>query len=122
MAAATTTESTSTAELRREFARLRRNALTFATREEWMAEVTNRAYRLSDDEEPSPLDWAEAALHATTPCHRCHGTGTYCWGGNVNGKPAHSGTCYQCEGKGRQDQDDFRRNYGHILFSISRAI
>jgi hypothetical protein len=43
MAAATTTESTSTAELRREFARLRRNALTFTTREEWMAEVTNRA-------------------------------------------------------------------------------
>ena len=126
MATATTTTTTNkatfTAELRREFATLRRNALTFATRDEWMSEVSARACKLSDGETPTPSDWVQAARHATTRCDRCHGSGVYNWGGTVNGKPVHTGTCYQCGGVGRQGQDDYKRNYGHILYSISRAI
>ena len=33
-------------------------------------------------------------------CYRCGGSGTYSWGGTVNGVPVHSGQCYACQGGG----------------------
>ena len=46
---------------------------------------------------------------ARVKCDRCHGTGTYTWGGTVNGIPAHQGVCYHCEGKGYQTPADVKR-------------
>jgi hypothetical protein len=34
----------------------------------------------------------------------------------------HSGPCYRCEGKGRQDQDDFCRNRTYDRHAIRRAL
>jgi hypothetical protein len=122
MATASTTETISTAELRREFATLRRNALAFATRDGWMSAVSAIAREMADGDDPTPMQWVLSAREASTECERCRGTGVYKWGAVVNGKPTHTGTCYQCCGAVRQGQDDYKRNYGHILYSISRAI
>lgn len=43
-------------------------------------------------------------------CEKCRGTGTYCWGGTVNGRPVHSGRCHSCGGTGRQTRRDILRN------------
>ena len=32
------------------------------------------------------------------PCDRCGGTGTYVWGGMINGNPQYAGVCYKCGG------------------------
>lgn len=45
-------------------------------------------------------------------CYQCGGSGIYAWGGSINGKPRHHGTCYRCQGKGHQTTaDDKRNNY-----------
>jgi len=69
----------------------------------------------------SPAEYVGAAAEATTICNRCHGTGTYAWGGTVNGKPVHTGDCFRCEGKGVQDQDDYRRCIAYDRHAIRRA-
>jgi len=43
-------------------------------------------------------------------CPKCRGTGTYAWGGTVNGKPVKSGPCHSCRGTGRQSHAQIRRN------------
>ena len=45
------------------------------------------------------------------PCYRCNGTGVYRWGAVINGKSAHSGACYACQGGGEDppNQGRFRR-------------
>jgi hypothetical protein len=73
-------------------------------------------------ETATPADWIDAAGTTTLECNRCRGTGIYCWGGTINGKPVHTGDCYQCGGAGTQDQDDMHRNRAHVLHAISRAI
>ena len=35
-------------------------------------------------------------------CDRCHGTGIYVWGAIVNGNPQHAGTCFKCNGSGKE--------------------
>ena len=54
-------------------------------------------------------------------CDRCSWTGTYRWGATVNGKIAHEAECYQCQGKGYQDQEDQKRNYGYNMHLIRSA-
>lgn len=53
-----------------------------------------------------------AALTVTAPpCYRCGGTGVYCWGAVINGKSAHSGPCFACQGGGEfpPSQGRFRK-------------
>ena len=108
-------------ELRSEFAYLMRNSGQSAMRSEWLAEVEKVAVKLAGNDSPEPMEYVEAARIATTKCDKCGGRGEYYWGGSTNGKPKHTGVCFRCEGKGRQNQDDFKRNYGHDLYSISNA-
>jgi hypothetical protein len=70
----------------------------------------------------TPRDWVDAAEAATLPCERCHATGIYTWGGTVNGRPVHSGTCHHCGGSGMQDLDDMFRNRAYVLHSIRSAV
>lgn len=118
-----TAKTTTISRMRAEFATMRRNAGFCATREEWNASVVavmeSRGIGSSD---ATPAQWLDAARDARTACERCNGTGTYSWGGTINGKPVHTGDCYQCEGRGTQGQDDYRRNYGYTLHMIVNAI
>jgi hypothetical protein len=43
---------------------------------------------------------ASAIKPAAGSCTRCGGSGTYVWGGSINGVPMYSGTCYRCGGCG----------------------
>lgn len=99
------TTSQSLLAMRFEFKHLRSNATSQATEKDWMAEVRKLA-----GPDATPEKWLEAARKATTKCDHCSGTGIYSWGACVNGKMTHSGTCFRCEGKGRQGQDDYKRN------------
>jgi hypothetical protein len=122
----TTTHETPVAEmtlteLREEYRILRRNSEISATHEEWDAAVERGARKLSGCDSPEPMEYVESARAAVTCCDKCHGTGEYQWGGTINGKPVHTGVCYRCEGKGHQNQDDYRRNYVHTCHAIRRA-
>lgn len=52
-------------------------------------------------------------------CAKCKGTGMYCWGASVNGKFANQGTCYSCEGTGRQDANKIVRNHVYNKHKIA---
>ena len=54
-------------------------------------------------------------------CGKCRGTGKYSWGGTVNGKPRHAGTCYSCQGTGRQDRRQIVRNATYNRHKIRRV-
>ena len=43
---------------------------------------------------------ASAPKVSAPSCYRCGGSGTYTWGGSVNGVPVHSGACFACQGGG----------------------
>lgn len=116
-----TLEEMTVAELRYEFTILRRNALYSATEAEWKDAVATIAYRLSDGEYPEAIEWVQAARRARTECPKCHGTGEYHRGGTHNGIPKFSGCCNRCEGKGEQNQDDYRRNFGYDRYAIASA-
>jgi hypothetical protein len=103
-------------QLRNEFKILQRNATYHVSLDVWR-EAVNKLL----PENPSPADWVEAAKKATTKCGRCNGTGQYQWGACVNGKMTHSATCFRCEGKGYQDQEDYARNYGYDNYAIAKA-
>lgn len=96
--------------LREEYARLQRNAYGWVNKELWNTAVKELAQKLAKGGEITPEIWVEAAKKATVKCDRCGGTGRYQWGACVNGKMSHSGPCFACEGKGRQNQSDFARN------------
>jgi hypothetical protein len=115
----TTTEISSTTSLRAAFVKLRRNATTWATKAEWMQAVSTIA--AGNGESPTADQWVEAAEQAETACDKCKGRGEYYWGGTINGKPLKQGLCYHCEGKGRMNQDDYRRCYGALMGQIRHA-
>lgn len=113
---ATATEETGIEGLRREYARLRRNAKWGADMAEWDEAVATLAVRMARKAgrmEPTPEEWVRAAERVTVECIQCHGSGMFSWGAVVNGKVTHSGPCYRCEGHGRQGQDDFVRNWAY---------
>lgn len=56
------------------------------------------------------------------PCEKCRGSGLYCWGGTVNGKPKFTGRCHSCRGSGRQSRSDMRRNGIYNTHKIARII
>jgi DnaJ-class molecular chaperone len=117
------TAEMTTEELRSEYAMLRRNAGSVATREEFMDAVKAglRGARIAP-KDATPGDWVRAARAATFECDRCYGSGLYHWGAVINGKCQHTGPCYRCQGNGVQGQDDFRRNYGSDMNMFRKAI
>ena len=66
-------------------------------------------------------DWIMAVMSVKCKCERCGGTGTYCWGGTINGVPVHSADCARCAGKGKLTFDDMRRGRAYDNYAISRA-
>jgi hypothetical protein len=54
-------------------------------------------------------------------CDNCGNTGSYAWGACVNGKMTHRGNCFQCQGKGYQDRDDQKRNFGYFNHLCRKA-
>jgi hypothetical protein len=55
-------------------------------------------------------------------CAKCRGTGTYCWGAVVNGKPTHSGMCFSCQGTGKQSSKQIRRNRTYNKYKVAEII
>ena len=53
-------------------------------------------------------------------CGKCRGTGTYNWGGSVNGHSRFSGQCNSCRGTGRQTMRDMMRNRTYNTHKIAR--
>jgi len=53
-------------------------------------------------------------------CEKCRGSGLYCWGAVVNGKPEKSGPCHSCRGTGQQSARDIARNHSYNRFKISQ--
>lgn len=71
--------------------------------------------------EPTPKQWVQAAKAVSFPCPRCAGTGQFVTM-VVNGKPTGpGGVCFRCEGKGRQNDADRRRNYGYDSYAFAKA-
>ena len=64
-------------------------------------------------------DFAQPA-EAPGTCPKCRGTGLYCWGGTINGKPVKSGPCHSCRGTGKQDMAQIKRNMAYNRFKISQ--
>jgi len=115
--------------IRAEFKTLRDHSGISATRQDWYRAVQDLLVSRSIPcSFATPMQWLEAARDATTECDRCSGTGDYRWGSQTyditmkTWKSAHSGVCFRCEGKGKQNQDDYRRNYIHTLYMISSAV
>lgn len=124
----------SKSELRAAFKRIQEAAALTVSQQEWRSEVDKIALKLASKRvwygsleklkieisvvkmpvlsaQVLPSEWLKAAELATVTCPKCHGTGQYRWGVCENGNPPkHSGVCFGCEGKGRQDKDDFFRN------------
>jgi hypothetical protein len=104
-------------ELRAEFRKLRRNAVQFMGREAFDDQVNGMVPAVA-----TPAEYVYAAERVTCECERCQGSGVYYWGASVNGVMTHSGDCYACQGKGRLNQDDFRRNWGYWNYAVANAL
>ncbi len=71
-------------------------------------------------ESPEPKHWIMGALKALVKCGRCAGTGQFVTMVK-NGKPTGpGGICYRCEGKGRQNYTDAKRNTYYDKHQIVR--
>jgi DnaJ-class molecular chaperone len=53
-------------------------------------------------------------------CAKCRGSGRYCWGGSVNGKPVREGPCHSCRGTGAQSDRDIKRNVAYNRHKLAR--
>lgn len=54
-------------------------------------------------------------------CVKCNGSGRYCWGAFVNGRPTKSGTCWSCRGTGKQSQKQIMRNHTYNRHKVVTA-
>jgi hypothetical protein len=111
-------------ELRREFQRIQTAASFAVGKSAWRVEVLRELERAGlCDATATPADWVGAAGRATVVCPKCQGTGEYRWGAVdlETGKTTHAAMCFQCEGSGRQDPDDFHRNKAYLFHSIRIA-
>jgi len=62
---------------------------------------------------PTPQDYVDAAKKVSFRCDRCSGTGqfiTHVENGVLKGNGE---VCFRCSGKGSQNYEDVKRNYGH---------
>lgn len=53
-------------------------------------------------------------------CAKCKGSGVYQWGASVNGKMQHGGPCYSCQGTGKQNYRQIKRNQAYNRHKIVR--
>jgi len=83
--------------------------------------MTREEVELALGKQETAADWIMAVVSTKCKCERCGGTGTYCWGGTVNGVPVHSADCARCAGKGKLTFDDMRRGRAYDKYAISRA-
>jgi hypothetical protein len=97
-----------TEELRKEFELLRRQGSYDVGLAEWNGELANLL-----PTNPVPQDYVDAARKVTCRCPNCSSTGRFQWGASVNGRMTHSGPCFRCNGKGRQNAEDGKRNWGY---------
>ena len=110
------TKRRSREELRAAFKKMQDVAAFIVGKAEWRLEVNKillkiiTARNCTDLSAARPSEWLKAAEQATVKCPKCKGSGIYYWGASVNGKMTHSGPCFACEEKGRQNSDDFFRN------------
>lgn len=103
-----------TQRLHEEYAKLKRNGEYNAGKEAWAAAVCEQLAKMGKTIDSATFaEIVHAARVATTPCDRCNASGIYQWGAQINGRMTHSASCYRCNGKGRQNQDDYRRNWGY---------
>lgn len=106
-----------TNEAREEYRRLREQALYDGGR---AAEFDASASAIAG-EGASPERWVAAAHRAVVGCRRCGGTGRFITG-SLNGQPVGpGGPCFRCDGKGMQNAEDGRRNFGYDRYSMVRA-
>ena len=69
---------------------------------------------------PTSADAVICAKSVKIPCARCAGSGSFITG-MLNGKPVGpGGECYRCNGKGWQNDQDARRNYGADIHAVVR--
>lgn len=52
-------------------------------------------------------------------CAKCKGSGVYRWGTFTNGRAAHEGPCFSCQGSGRQGTRQIRRNHAYNRHKIA---
>ena len=54
-------------------------------------------------------------------CEKCRGSGQFRWGASVNGAPPkHGGPCWSCQGSGRQDHTQIKRNEAFNRYQMRR--
>jgi hypothetical protein len=71
--------------------------------------------------EATPEQWVKAAKRVHIPCYRCACTGAFITG-SINGIPTGpGGSCFRCNGKGYQTDEDAERNYWYDRAAIVRA-
>lgn len=110
-------------ELKIDYKTLRRNACHTSTIDEWESEVGRLAHQFADGDDPYPIEWVDAARIATTLCQTCDGTGfRFASHNKGNDDVISSGKCFRCGGKGRQNQEDYRRNYGHDRYKSKSTV
>jgi ribA/ribD-fused uncharacterized protein len=65
---------------------------------------TPHDYSIGDNKLGKMLMWIREELinGPHTGCFKCGGSGEYKWGSIVNGVPANTGQCYQCQGTGTE--------------------
>lgn len=62
----------------------------------------------------------DLAMPAEKPgvCPKCKGSGLYRWGASINGRSANQGTCFSCQGTGKQTKRDIIRNQTYNRYKI----
>lgn len=120
--APTTMTALDLAELRRTYKRHKTAATWIAGTDEFNAALDRSIRRLGFTRATmTPPQWVEAIESILLFCDRCKGTGDYCWGGTINGRPVHKATCFHCLGSGQQTLDDAYRNVAYIRYAIVAA-
>jgi hypothetical protein len=95
------------AQLRKEYLEIRSAVLWTAYGK---ASDFDAAVRKLLPENPTPEQWVEKAKVVQVHCGRCGGTGRFITG-SLNGKlTGPGGICFRCEGKGKQNLADAKRN------------
>ena len=70
---------------------------------------------------PTEKQWVQGAKAVSFPCQRCAGTGLYITMVENGVLKGPGGACFRCDGKGRQNDGDRRRNHGYDRYAAAKA-